>query len=190
MAEIKELLEAKDYEPITYIKKKLKFIRAEQNRLMKIEKDLIGFIHSHEIEGKLHWELILGMIQQQQTSDIEMKDQYRQSFGESASEVWNKLPNLNRADEETEEWLELIKELQQLTEQDPGSKAVQQVIGKISKKVRALYKDDEEMLKQIWAVRKSKEQSSQLGWYPLDEKLLRFLDVAFTIYDQKKEENK
>ncbi|GIN90932.1 MerR family transcriptional regulator [Siminovitchia terrae] len=183
LKEIKQLIENDDLDPVDHIKNQLNLIRSEQKLLKEMERDLVGLLHSHSIEGRLNWDLILQMLQHQQTGQMEMREYSKQWFGEKVDEVTKKLPNINDDNKETGEWIDLIKALQDMMDQPPNSIEVQTIVEEIWMKSKSLYGDDEQLQQQLWEVRKSPEKSSRLGWYPLDEKLLRFLDQAFAIYE-------
>ncbi|MBS4208014.1 MerR family transcriptional regulator [Bacillus sp. FJAT-50079] len=185
LKEIKPLLETNSIDPLLHLENQLRFIRAEREQLAIMENELIGLIHSYSLEGKLDWQLILNMIQHHQENHTKAKQLYKQWFGGNAKKVMENLPNMNRPDEDTKEWIDMISQLKRLSNQSPSSKEVQEIVGKMTLKINALYGDNEEMVNQIWEVRKSPEKSEQLGWYPLEEKLLRFLDEAFAIYEQR-----
>lgn len=187
LKEIKLLIENEKMDPVNLLNKQLQFIRSEKKALKKMERDLVGLLHSYSIEGKLDWDLILQMLQHQRKGQRDMEQLSKRWFGDKVEVVNAKLPNLNDESEETKEWIELIKEIQSVMDQSPDSEKVQKIIEKIWVKSETLYGNDEQLQHQLWEVRKSQEKSLNLGWYPLDEKLLRFLDKAFAVYEQRKE---
>lgn len=183
LKEIQQLIENKGQDPVDYLEKQLLMIRSEQKVLEKMEKNLVGLLHSYSIEGELNWNLILQMLEHQQTGHMEMK----KFFGEDWRNVTEKLPNLNDDSEETKEWIKLLNDIQSVIDQSPDSDEVQAIIEKIWMKSEELYgRDAHELQQQLWEIRKSPERSSQMGWYPLDENLLHFLDQAFANYEERK----
>ncbi|WP_164525422.1 MerR family transcriptional regulator [Siminovitchia acidinfaciens] len=186
LKEIKQLIENEDLDSIEYLENQLNYIRSEKKALEKMERDLTGLLHSYSIEGRLNWDLIFQMLQHQQTGQMEMKRLSKRWFGEKAVEVNEKLPNLNDNDSETKEWIDLLTKIQSVMDQSPDSEEVQMIIEEIWLKSEVLFGKDEQLQQQLWEVRKSPEKSLQLGWYPLDEKLLLFLDRAFAVYEARR----
>lgn len=149
-----------------------------------MERDLVGLLHSYSIEGRINWDLILQMLKHQQSGQMEMRKCSKRWLGEKAEEVAKKLPNINDDNKETKEWIGLLKEIQSVMDQSPDSEEVQTIVKKIWMKSESLYGEDEQLQHQLWEVRRSPEKSLKLGWYPLDENLLEFLDRAFAIYEK------
>ncbi|RWR13534.1 MerR family transcriptional regulator [Siminovitchia fortis] len=184
LKEIKQLIENDDLDPVDHIKNQLNLIRSEQKILEKMERDLVGLLHSYSIEGRINWDLILQMLKHQQSGQMEMRKCSKRWLGEKAEEVAKKLPNINDDNKETKEWIGLLKEIQSVMDQSPDSEEVQTIVKKIWMKSESLYGEDEQLQHQLWEVRRSPEKSLKLGWYPLDENLLEFLDRAFAIYEK------
>ncbi|WP_343073188.1 hypothetical protein [Salicibibacter cibi] len=42
-----------------------------------------------------------------------------------------------------------------------------------------------DFLDKVWDVRKSPEQSQQMGLYPMDREFLEFIERAFDVYEQE-----
>ncbi|MFD1706878.1 MerR family transcriptional regulator [Siminovitchia sediminis] len=185
LKEIKTMLEG-EADIAGHLEKQLRWIRSEQQVLKKMERDVVGLLHSYSMEGKLNWSLIIEMLQYQQAGQAEMKQLSQQMFGNHAEEIRAKLPNVNDDNEETKEWIRLLVEVQQMIDLPPESAKVQEIIREIWMKSTALFGDDELLQQQLWDVRKSPEKSLKLGWYPLDKNLLQFLDQAFAVYEQER----
>ena len=107
-------------------------------------------------------------------------------FSETDLKLIQKLPNINRNDPHSLEWISLLGQLRELKESyDAGSAPVQRIIKRMMEKAAEEYKGHESFLEKMWDIRKSSSQSEQLGLYPLAEDFLHFIDQAFTIYEAK-----
>lgn len=185
LKEIKRLIEEGHADPAGYLEKQLALVRKERELLQKMEGGLTGLLNSYKIEGSLDWEVILEMVSALETGRTEMQELSRKWFG--TSDMNEKLPNLNRADEDTNEWVRLVRQIQDLMNRQPSDPAVQEAVHELAAKTSVLVGNDEQLADNIWEVRKSPEKSQKLGWYPLDDKLLHFLDEAFKVYEKEGE---
>lgn len=182
LRDIQEVLEKKDIKPREYLNKQLQLLRRKQDELKGMETNILGLIHSYEIEGKLNWPVIIDLIQQSQINESK-RNLKEELFDLREQQLLANLPNMNQDDENIKEWVELIGSLQQVVHKDPASPEVQKLVRTMTEKSDAMCEDDQELLEKIWEVRKSSEKSREMGWYPLDQKLINFLDQAFKVYD-------
>lgn len=164
----------------------LAFVQAEQNKLKQMESAILGLQHALTIEGSLNESLIQKIIKLS-TQENGKKQAFRQQiFSETDLKLIQKLPNINRNDPHSLEWISLVGQLRELKESyDAGSAPVQRIIKRMMEKAAEEYKDHESFLEKMWDIRKSSSQSEQLGLYPLAEDFLHFIDQAFTIYEAK-----
>jgi len=164
----------------------LAFVQAEQNKLKQMESAILGLQHALTIEGSLNESLIQKIIKLS-TQENGKKQAFRQQiFSETDLNLIQKLPNINRNDPHSLEWISLLGQLRELKESyDAESASVQRIIKRMMEKAAEEYKGNESFLEKMWDIRKSSSQSEQLGLYPLAEDFLHFIDQAFTIYEAK-----
>ncbi|WP_257348978.1 TipAS antibiotic-recognition domain-containing protein [Pseudalkalibacillus decolorationis] len=151
-----------------------------------MEKDITGLINAYTIEGEINWYVIFKLIQNTQNNHEKIKTLEKKWFESKSDEIDEKMPNLNKTDSDNQEWIDLFIKAQTLTHKDPASDEVQAIVERMTEKVEGLFGDDPEIHNRIWEVRKSPELSMDMGWYPLGEDLLEFLDRAFEIHDRKR----
>ena len=61
----------------------------------------------------------------------------------------------------------------------------QRIIKRMIEKSNEEYPDNELFLEKIWEIRKSPSLSNQVGFYPLDEIFLDFIEQAYNIYETR-----
>ena len=61
----------------------------------------------------------------------------------------------------------------------------QRIIKRMIEKSNEEYPDNELFLEKIWDIRKSPSLSNQVGFYPLDEIFLDFIEQAYNIYEAR-----
>ena len=61
----------------------------------------------------------------------------------------------------------------------------QRIIKRLIEKSKEEYQDNELFLEKIWEIRKSPSLSNQVGFYPLDEIFLDFIEQAYNIYEAR-----
>lgn len=185
LKDIQELLENKKTEPLVYFNNQLQVLREQQEKLQKMESNILGLIHSYKIEGKINWPAIFALIQQSQQETDKKKEMKEELFDAKQQQLLNKLPNINQDDEQIKEILALINQTQKVLHKNPSSPEVQRIAERFTQISRTISDGDEQLMKNIWEIRKSPEKSRDMGWYPLDPELIDFLDQAFAIYDSR-----
>lgn len=102
-------------------------------------------------------------------------------------ELFRKLPNLNKNDPNSLEWIGLLGQLKQLHKESPEADSVQFIIKRMMEKAEVEYNGNDEFLEKMWTIRKSTYKSEQIGLYPLEEEFLHFIEQAFHVYETKKQ---
>ena len=182
LKEIQRLLnEAWDWS--TSLEHQLAFVLEEQEKLKQMENTIIGLKNALAIEGELNEALIQKMIQLS-SKENEKKQAFRkQLFTDDEWNLVQKLPNLNRNDPHSLEWIGLLGQLKQLMSNGAESNSVQRIIKRIIEKSNEDYPANESFLEKIWEIRQSPSLSDQVGLYPLDEDFLYFIKQAYDYYE-------
>lgn len=190
LREIKQILDHETWDWEEALQKQLRFTQSEKERLEEMEKTLTGLLNGLTIEGEINLGATQQMIQLYQR-DRKQKEVYRDAyFGAEDQALLEQLPNMNQRDPDTLEWIALVGQLKQNIDKSPETIEVQQIIRRIHEKSLASFGQNEEFYEKVWEVRKSKEKSAQVGFYPLDEELLTFVERAYEIFEKiNKEED-
>jgi len=163
----------------------LAFIAEEQRKLQQMKSAILGLKNASAIEGGLTEPLIQKYIKLS-SQERDKKQAFRkQIFTATEIELIQKLPNLNRNDPNSLEWIGLLGQLEQLRKESPEAHSVQCIIKRMMEKAEVEYKGNDTFLEKIWAIRRSPHKSEQMGLYALEEDFLYFIERAFHIYEAK-----
>lgn len=184
LKEIQRLLN-ETWEWSTSLDHQLAFVLEEQEKLKQMENTITGLKNALAIEGELNEELIQKMIKLS-NRETEKKQALRQQiFSNDERQLLQTLPNLNRNDPNSLEWMGLLGQLKQLMPYGAASDSVQRIIKRINEKSAEEYPDNELFLEKMWEIRKSPSLSDKVGLYPLDEEFLKYVEQAFNIYEAR-----
>ncbi|WP_393948573.1 MerR family transcriptional regulator [Lysinibacillus sp. PWR01] len=165
----------------------LAFVAEEQKKLQQMKNAILGLKNASSIEGGLTESLIQKYIKLS-SQERDKKQAFRQQiFAAAEMDLFQKLPNLNRNDPNSLEWIGLLGQLKQLRKESPEADSVQFIIKRMMEKTEVEYKGNDEFLEKMWTIRRSPHKSEQMGLYPLEEEFLHFIEQAFHIYESKKQ---
>lgn len=184
LKEIQRLLN-ETWEWSTSIEHQLAFVLEEQEKLKQMENTLTGLKNALAIEGELNEGLIQKMIKLS-SRESEKKQAFRkQMFSNNEWDLVQSLPNLNRNDPNSLEWMGLLGQLKQLMSSGAESDSVQRIIKRMMEKSTEEYPDNDSFLEKMWEIRKSPSLSDKVGLYPLDEEFLNYVEQAYNIYETR-----
>lgn len=164
----------------------LAFLEEEQRKLQQMKSAILGLKNASTIEGGLTECLIQKFIQLS-NQEQENKQAFRQQiFAAAEIDLLQRLPNVNRNDPNSLEWVGLLGQLKQLRNESPEAISVQYIIKRMIEKAHAEFEGNDEFLEKMWAIRKSPQKSEQVGLYPLEEDFLHFIEQAFHVYEKNK----
>ncbi|QSB11862.1 MerR family transcriptional regulator [Lysinibacillus fusiformis] len=165
----------------------LAFVAEEQKKLQQMKNAILGLKNASSIEGGLTESLIQKYIKLS-SQERDKKQAFRQQiFAAAEMDLFQKLPNLNRNDPSSLEWIGLLGQLKQLRKESPEADSVQFIIKRMMEKTEVEYKGNDAFLEKMWTIRRSPHKSEQIGLYPLEEEFLHFIEQAFHIYESKKQ---
>ncbi|MEH6943163.1 MerR family transcriptional regulator [Bacillus sp. JJ722] len=168
----------------------LVFVLEEQEKLKQMESAIRSLKNVFSIEGELNEDLIQMMISLS-NRDHDKKKAFRKGvFADDELDLVRSLPSLERNDPSSLEWLGLLGQLKQQMIYGADSDSVQRIIKRMMEKTADDYQDNDSFLEKMWEIRKSPQQSEQVGLYPLDEDFLHFLEQAYKIYETNQIEQK
>ncbi|PCD82948.1 MerR family transcriptional regulator [Lysinibacillus fusiformis] len=162
----------------------LAFLVEEQRKLQEMESAILGLKNATAIEGGLTESLLQKFIKVS-SQEQDKKQAIRQKiFAASEMDLMSKLPNVNRNDPNSLEWIGLLGQLERLRNSSPGTDSVQSIIKRMMEKAEEEYKGNDEFLEKIWAIRKSPLKSEQIGLYPLEDEFMHFIEQAFKFHEE------
>lgn len=176
LKEMKTLLD----EPSTWsehVTRQLRRVREQMNAFAEMERLLVGALHSAALDDTVDLETLQQLVQ---WTNEETKA--RATVKEEAT--WKRLdalPNVNRTDPDSLEWIGLIGQVQRALDRDvsPADRHVQQLIRRMKEKTEGLGWTDEEAAS-FWRIRQSSDLSARFGLYPLSDALIEYVEIAWT----------
>ncbi|UFJ42889.1 MerR family transcriptional regulator [Brevibacillus humidisoli] len=185
LSDIQQMLDMQTWSWESYLERQLQLVREQIAEWQVRERRLQEIVTIARFEGGLKTPLLYELIQlSMQPSSV--RDEFRKThFSEKERELILRLPNTARNDEVSREWMGLLDEARRRLRDDPASPEVQQLVERMIISTEKLLDGDEQLMKKLWDIRKSPEQSRQMHLYPLEPELLAFLDKAFDIYEQR-----
>lgn len=182
LQEIKDMLSQRNWDWSECLRNQLKYILQEKEKLMEIESTLRGLLNVMTIDGHVDLIHIQKLIQLYQKNKDKRKIYQNQMFQENIK-LLDLLPNINRTDPDSLEWISLLGQLKQHKEKGAGSPRIQRIIRRIfEKKEETFGENNDDFLDKLWEIRKSPEKSQKIGFYPIEPDILRFLEKASEIY--------
>ncbi|WP_459503338.1 MerR family transcriptional regulator [Bacillus sp. C1] len=184
--EIKNMLASSAWDWSDSLKSQLSFIIKEQENLKKIELSLREMIHGIAIEGEENW-IAIQKIMQLSSKDKEIQQYYRESvFKDREIKLWEKVPNMTSDSSDSLEWIALIGQLKRYMKDGPKAPKVQNIIRRMDEKRLEEFEGEDEFLDKLWEIRMSPKQSEKLRLYPIDQDVLEFMDQAYAIFMDEK----
>ncbi|WP_226682833.1 MerR family transcriptional regulator [Sutcliffiella horikoshii] len=181
--------------PLKDIQKVLNQITMERVLLLhkgQLEENLVkvklSLDHTHsllnmlKLEKDIQWEHLIPLLGE----DLEGKRQQRAAemelvFSEEEQVVMQQnLPKLEDNPVEVAKWINIIKRIELCLAEGkkPGSEAGQLIAEDVMILSEETFKGDAELAEKFWVVRKSEGASAELGFYPVRQEVLEFLEEA------------
>lgn len=185
LGEIKEML-SNERNWTECLQDQLTFVSNEKRKLEQMEMTLQGLLNEIAIDGEVDLLKVQHLIKLY-TKDPNSRDIYRkQVFNESEMELLRQLPNINRTDPDTLEWVSLLAQVKKHMDKGPEAPQIQKIIRRVFEKSEEAFGNNDEFLEKVWRVRRSPEASEKAGFYPIEPEVLDFLEAASDIYLSKK----
>lgn len=183
LKEIKTILSHENWDGKKELQSQLELVSQERKRLMEMENTLIGLINAATVDGKFNLNDTIKVIQLLQEKSL-TKEAYREKLftSKNEQELLNKLPNMNRDDDNALEWMELLGQMQRDMHKGIEAPIIQQIIGRFYEKTIDTFGYNEEFLNKVWDIRKSSEKSAQAGFYPMEAEFLVFFEKAWDYF--------
>ncbi|MCM3714123.1 MerR family transcriptional regulator [Halalkalibacter oceani] len=191
LQEIQDMLTEPKWNWSAGLNKQMSYVQEERRKLDKMEASLRGLMHTHVMEGEVSMEMLEQLITLSRREKAQKKHFRETYFNEHEDTLWERLPNVNRDDPDSLEWIGLLGQLKKVQGDGPEAVSVQRIIRRMAEKLEDTFGDEPLFLERLWEVRKSPEQSNQVQFYPLEPSFLDFIEAAYVVYerDQGKDSN-
>lgn len=181
LKEIKQMLDAADWNWRSSLENQLAFVQKEQEKLERMKASLTAMLHGMTLEddeGNALYNLM-----QLSSHTHENRKRYREKLLDKTEiSLLKKVPNMSDGSADTEEWIGLLNQIRQQMHEGIHSPRIQQIIGRMDEKRLEVFADENDFTDKLWHIRMSPEKSEKFGLYPLEQSLLVFLEQAYTVY--------
>lgn len=184
LQDIKEMLSDDSRDWFNSLQNQLKYILNEKEKLEEIEGILRGLLNEKLVEENINLDKIQKLIQLYQQNFDKRESFLNQIFNKKESKLLDYLPNINRGDPDTLEWIALTAQLKKHMSKGASSPEIQRIIKRMHEKEIETY-GDKEFIEKLWDVRKSPQKSESAGFYPIDKEILDFIERAFIYAEHK-----
>ncbi len=140
--------------------------------------------NSIEVEGGIDWELLLPLIRSHDSEN--RKEVWSEFFQQDEQDLLEEtMPKMNEDHALTKKWIQIIKRIELCLEEEksPESKEAQLLAEDTVILSDEMFQGNKELEKKFWEARTSQETSESLGFYPIAEEVLVFLERAIEIYE-------
>src|SRR5690625_661489 len=173
---IKEMLGTMNHTWEESLHQQLQFVQKEQERLNHIEKSIRAILQSMALEKELNWDIVQQLMDLYQENTDTIKRYLDEHFTQEEQNKLKHLPHMGDDDGRVEEWIELIKKVKANLDQDPSSEIAQSLAKKWMDQVNTMFGENEKLRDKSW--NQMKDDNSPLGNYPLEPKVVEFIEQA------------
>ncbi|MDO7906247.1 MerR family transcriptional regulator [Paenibacillus sp. JX-17] len=182
LQDIKDMLSDSKWQWSVSLKGQLVYIVEEQQRLRKMESALKELINSITLEGGDDHLAVQKLVQLSSQNKAKLQIFRENMFDDQELELWAKLPKMNGEDPDSLEWIALLGQIKRSVKDDPASPKAQNIIRRMVEKQMEDFHEEDKFMDKLWKVRKSPNQSEELGLYPIEQEVLDFMERAYEIY--------
>ncbi|WP_343073189.1 MerR family transcriptional regulator [Salicibibacter cibi] len=131
LQEIQDILENPEWDWVTGLKNQMAHVRNEQKKLKKMESSIRGMMHVIAMEG----EVSPAKIEQLIKLTGNKKQSFREErFDENEMNLLDRLPNVNKDDPDSLEWVALLGQLKRHMPKGARASSVQRIIRRMGGK--------------------------------------------------------
>lgn len=188
LQEIKEMLTDPHWDWTSSLNNQLDHVLREQEKFKQMEAALRGLLHGLTVQGEMSLADLQKLILLSKQDQKQRQAFRKKMFDKKEAKLIELLPNMNRNDPDSLEWIALLGQLQRYMKEGPHSVQVQQIMRRMEEKTNESFSEADVFLDKLWEIRKSPEQSTQMGLYPIDQELLDFIEQAYEIFLSAKTE--
>lgn len=185
LKEIKEMLQYESSEWAASLNRQLFYILAEKEKLNEIESILKGLLNNLVLDDTINISQVKQLIHLYRNNQ-ETRSAYREKFFTNEEQAMLKLlPNTNRLDPHSMEWISLTAQLKQQMHKGEAAPEIQNIIRRMHEKTMETFGDNDELLEKIWEIRSSPEKSQKMGFYPIEQEVIDFFEKASKLYVER-----
>lgn len=172
LSEIESLLDALSIRQI--LEAHQKCLEGKMIELQESMNNTTSLLHFHELEGQIHWDTLLPLVQSHQPEP----KQWQTYFNAQELEVLNaRLPKLESNDAVTREWIRLIVRIEDCIHKgiQPQSSEAAAIAEEIERLSELTFAGDTALMNKFWELRKDPASAEQ-GLVPVRKEVIQFVE--------------
>lgn len=183
LKEIKKMLDSEEWDWSSSLMKQLSYVKAQKDDLTEIEFNLRELINGVVIDGEDFRIKKLMDLYSKKSRNIPPYD--KADLRIRNAEVLNKLPKMSSTDADSLEWIALIGQLNKHMKLGYSHSRIQNIIRRMDEKRLEDFGGEDDFLDELWKIRMSPQASDNYNLYPIDQKVLDFMQQAYNHYLEK-----
>ncbi|UVI30657.1 MerR family transcriptional regulator [Paenibacillus spongiae] len=193
LASIKELLsvsagkESQENRWRTYLEFELAAVAEEKKRLDEMEKLLRTARHAFEMKGEVDAEDIFLFIKALRSPSEPRETFLAQHFTDREIKIIKELPDLSANDPRSMEWARLIRKVKEHLHEPPSSSNSQNLAAQIVEVSMEWFQQDERLIEKYWSMIRP-EEGMETKVYGMDADVMDYIDRIVDLYLQHLQE--
>lgn len=188
LQEIEELLDDNKGDWYKDLQNQLQYCLKEKEKLEQMESILRGLMNEFTMKGETDLVHVQQLIRLYEDNSDHKQQFLNERFNEKEQELLDLLPNVNRGDADTIEWISLYAQLKKHMSKGVTAVEVQSIIRRMLEKEKETFGQNPKFSEKIWDVRKSQEDSAKAGFYPVEPEVIEFIEAATDFYLKENKE--
>ncbi|KHF42051.1 MerR family transcriptional regulator [Halalkalibacter okhensis] len=182
LQEIDEMLCNGTHDWYSSLQNQLIFVLKEKEKLEHMEQLLRGLMNEFTMNGETDLVPVQKLIRMYEDQSHQREEFLKKRFNQREQELLDLLPNVNRGDPDTMEWISLLAQIKRHMSKGIAAIEVQRIIRRMLEKEKELFEGEEAFANEIWNIRKSQEESTKAGFYPIEPEVIEFIEAATSYY--------
>jgi MerR family transcriptional regulator, thiopeptide resistance regulator len=144
-------------------------------------------LHILEIEGELDWQQLLSLIEANESAKKQERTRTWNGWftPKEQKTLQSNLPKME--DSRTAKWINIIKRIELCLKRksEPSSEEGQFIASDVLLLSEEMFNGNKDLEAKFWEARKSEDSSQSLGLYPVNQRVITFMEEAIQEYTEK-----
>lgn len=173
---IQQVLSSHNPDLMNVLAMRLKMIQVERKKLDEMETSINTLLDLIELEQHTDWKSIFATFYSFPNGKDELKQIWATYFSVEEQRIVNNFPLLGDGSKQTEQWMQLLKDVRLNLSECPKSELAQGLAKRWITLVEEMYEGNFDLAQKIWNMNKS--NGDNFGFYQFDQKIVSFIDQA------------
>ena len=185
LTEIKKMIEEITIQEILNIQKRE--LKEKVKQLNDASDKTNTLLQILELEGELYWPQLLSLIEANESAK---KKERTKTWDEMFTQKEQKILQTNlpkMEDSRTAKWINIIKRIELCLKQgiEPSAEEGQLIASDVLLLSHEMFNGNKDLEAKFWEARKSEDSSQSLGLYPVDQRVITFMEESIQEYTEK-----